>query len=152
MSSTADRVKSLIEDHKGRSHYERDHWLLCEESAKEIRSAIYDPNGNSMTYGDVAALVNELQDENHELRGELENAQQSSEPEITMEMALIRWSVVHQRWSELGSGHMPYLPAFLAGWCCRAIGTSEPSDVGQYRDSFRAGWKEAGEQIVIASR
>ncbi|MEM9369098.1 MAG: hypothetical protein AAGD07_24185 [Planctomycetota bacterium] len=75
-----------------------------------------------------------------------------TEPSLSLELALVRWSVVHQRWSELASGDTPYLPAFLAGWCLRAIGVSEPPNVEQYRHSFRAGWVEASEQIVIASR
>ena len=27
-----------------------------------------------------------------------------------------------------------------------------PEDVGQFRDSFRVGWREADDQITIASR
>ena len=71
--------------------------------------------------------------------------------ETGLDIALIRWSVVHLRRKEIG-GDIPYLPAFLAGWNCRAIGASEPLDVGQFRDSFRAGWNEADEHITIESR
>lgn len=72
--------------------------------------------------------------------------------DLTLELALVRWSVVHKKWDEFSSGNMPYLHAFLAGWCCRVIGTSEPEHVGQFRESFRAGWSEAEAQIQIAER
>jgi hypothetical protein len=70
---------------------------------------------------------------------------------LPLELALIRWSVVHRSWHEIG-GNCPLLSAFLAGWCCRTIGASMPVDIGQFRDSFRCGWKEADDQITIASR
>ena len=72
--------------------------------------------------------------------------------DLPIELALIRWSVVHQRWSDFSSGNMPCVKAFLAGWFCRTIEADEPLDKGQYRDSFRAGWVEASEQIVINNR
>lgn len=71
---------------------------------------------------------------------------------LPLDLALIRWSVVCQSWGELSSGHAPLLPAFLAGWCCRCIGADMPVNVGQFKDSFRAGWCEADDQIIIASR
>lgn len=71
---------------------------------------------------------------------------------LPFELALIRWSVTCKRWDELSAGHAPILTAFLAGWCCRCIGTSMPDNVGTFRDSFRIGWREADEQIEIASR
>ena len=69
----------------------------------------------------------------------------------SLDLAIIRYSVVCQRWAR-GCGGCPYLHAFLAGWFCRAIGATEPFDVGQFRDSFRAGWKESDEHQVIAER
>ena len=71
---------------------------------------------------------------------------------LPLDLALIRWSVVCQSWGELSSCHAPLLPAFLAGWCCRCIGADMPVNVGQFKDSFRAGWCEADDQIIIASR
>jgi hypothetical protein len=71
--------------------------------------------------------------------------------ELPIELALTRWSVVHLRWNEIG-GIIPSLTAFLAGWCSRCIGASEPQEIGMFRDSYRAGWKEASEQLVIAGR
>lgn len=70
---------------------------------------------------------------------------------LPLELAFIRWSVVHRGWHEIG-GDCPLLLAFLAGWSCRCIGASMPEDVGQFRDSFRVGWREADDQITIASR
>lgn len=70
---------------------------------------------------------------------------------LPLELAFIRWSVVHRQWHELAND-MPLISAFLAGWCCRCIGTSQPEDLGTFRDSFRVGWREADDQITIASR
>lgn len=70
---------------------------------------------------------------------------------LPLELAFIRWSVVHRGWHEIG-GDCPLLLAFLAGWSCRCIGASQPADLGTFRDSFRVGWREADEQITIASR
>ena len=68
----------------------------------------------------------------------------------TLDFALIRFAVVAVKWERLGQ--FPYLPSFLAGWFCRAIGASEPENVGVFRDSFRAGWTESDQQQVIAAR
>jgi hypothetical protein len=70
---------------------------------------------------------------------------------LPIELALIRWSVVHRRWHETAND-MPLLQAFLAGWCCRCIGATQPEDVGTFRASFFAGWREADDQLAIASR
>lgn len=70
---------------------------------------------------------------------------------LPLELALVRWSVVHRRWHELASD-CPLLGAFLAGWYCRCIGATEPQNVGVFRDSFRTGWREADDQIEIAAR
>lgn len=69
----------------------------------------------------------------------------------TLDFAIIRYAVVAARWKDL-SCDFPYLPSFLAGWFCRAIKASEPTDLGVFRDSFRAGWKESDAQQVIAER
>ena len=61
-------LNRLIDGHAQRSHYERTHWVHCADSSNEIRSVIYDPNGNALTHGELCALINELQDENEELR------------------------------------------------------------------------------------
>ena len=71
---------------------------------------------------------------------------------LPLDLALIRWAVVCQSWAELASGSAPLLSAFLAGWCCRCIGASQPSDLGQFRDSFRVGWREAGQQVEMEAR
>lgn len=70
---------------------------------------------------------------------------------LPLELAFIRWSVVHRRWHETAND-MPLLQAFLAGWCCRCIGTTPPENVGIFRASFFAGWREADDQVTIASR
>lgn len=70
---------------------------------------------------------------------------------LPLELAFIRWSVVHRRWHETAND-MPLLQAFLAGWCCRCIGTTPPENVGTFRASFFAGWREADDQVTIASR
>lgn len=69
--------------------------------------------------------------------------------DLPLELALIRWAVVHRNWHEL-SGAMPVLTAFLAGWCSRCIGLEKPSVESVLVHSFRAGWNEADSQIVIA--
>ena len=73
---------------------------------------------------------------------------------LPLDLALIRWSVKCTALGELAAGAEPLLGAFLAGWYCRCIGASLPEDLGQFRDSFRAGWKEADDfiQIEINSR
>ena len=71
---------------------------------------------------------------------------------LTLDIALIRWSVVCASWGELSSGHAPNLQAFLAGWCCRVIGATTPICLGPMRDSFRVGWREADQQVQIADR
>ena len=71
---------------------------------------------------------------------------------LPLDLALTRWAVVCQSWGELAHGHAPLLSAFLAGWCCRCIGASQPDDLGQFRDSFRVGWREADQQVEIEAR
>lgn len=70
---------------------------------------------------------------------------------LSLELALIRWSVVHLRLSALKGGP-PELRGFLAGWFCREIGATEPEDVGMYRDSWRMGCRKADDQIAIIFR
>jgi len=68
-----------------------------------------------------------------------------------LELAIIRYAVVCERWQQLGQGHTPYLNAFLAGWLMRTI--VEPNDYsGPFKDSFRAGYDEADTQLEIQSR
>ena len=85
-------------------------------------------------------------------QGELAPAPCSAYP-LSLELALIRWSVVHRQWHELAND-MPCLTAFLAGWCNRVVGAKMPpaEDVGVFRDSWRVGWREADEQITISKR
>ena len=71
---------------------------------------------------------------------------------LTIDIALIRWSVVCGTWDDMSSGHAPNLQAFLAGWCCRVIGATMPICLGTMRDSFRVGWREADQQVEIAAR
>jgi hypothetical protein len=71
----------------------------------------------------------------------------------SLDMALVRWSVVCGSWRELG-GDFPDVGAFLAGWFLRVLGAEMPprEKLGRCPDSFRVGWREADTQIVIASR
>ena len=57
------------------------------------------------------------------------------------------------RWKDIG-GDTPMLGAFLAGWFLRDMSPrgTQPPDVASFRDSFRVGWREADDQIEIASR
>lgn len=68
---------------------------------------------------------------------------------LPLELALVRWSVVCQSWQSMSAGHSPLLTAFLAGWGCRCIGIEIPSQYHEFRDSFRAGWREADTEISI---
>ena len=70
---------------------------------------------------------------------------------LPLELAFVRWSVACRRWHELASD-MPLLQAFLAGWCCRCIGSTQPLYPGVFKGAFRAGWDEADQQITIARR
>lgn len=67
------RHDELVWNHRTRSHYERTHWVHCSESSGPVLSVIYAPNGNALTHGELCALINELQDENAELRARLTN-------------------------------------------------------------------------------
>lgn len=67
-SACSAAMRRLIDGHADRSHYERTHWVHCMESSENVKSVIYDPNGNALTNGELCALINELQDENEELR------------------------------------------------------------------------------------
>lgn len=71
----------------------------------------------------------------------------------TIDLALIRWSVVCRKWHDFSSGSAPNLGAFLAGWFLKDSGAQHmPEDLGLFVDSFRVGWREAEEQIEILSR
>lgn len=72
-------------------------------------------------------------------------------PVPSLDLAFIRWSVVHRQWHDLCGG-MPSLEGFLAGWFCRVCEAEPPVIVGRFRDSFQCGWKEAHDQIAILSR
>lgn len=92
----------LVVGHAGRSHYERTHWVHCAESSDDVRSVIYDPNGNAMTHAELCAVINELQDENAELqvykRAMESMASQILHPKITaMEMAAMQLSDTSSR-------------------------------------------------------
>lgn len=71
----------------------------------------------------------------------------------TLDLALIRWSVAHRQWHELAND-MPNLGAFLAGWFMRDMGAEMPEreKLGTFCDSFRKGWKECDDMIVILDR
>lgn len=69
--------------------------------------------------------------------------------EHSLDLALIRWSVVCRSWNELAAGNDPHLGAFLAGWFSRVIDAPYPKEMFGFRDSFRSGWKEADDQIAI---
>ena len=71
-------------------------------------------------------------------------------PDLTL--AIIRYSVVCQRWNVLSAGFNPSLESFLAGWFCRVIGSEKPNDCGRLKDSFNAGWDEADSAVVIYER
>lgn len=70
---------------------------------------------------------------------------------LPLELALIRWAVVCERWHHIANG-FPSLQGFLCGWFCRACGSKPPVEVTLYRDSFNVGWKQAHDQVVIESR
>ena len=69
----------------------------------------------------------------------------------TLELALIRWSVVHIKWNEIGSD-MPNIGSFLAGWFDRVCGAEEEPIVERFIDSHRCGWMQACEQMTIFCR
>ena len=69
-----------------------------------------------------------------------------------MELAIIRYAVVCQGWNDFSSGYTPHLPAFLAGWFMREIDPDSYLYVGQFKDSFRAGWSECDTMKAIQER
>lgn len=71
---------------------------------------------------------------------------------LTLDLALIRWAVECTAWGELAAAHQPDLGAFLAGWFLRCMGAAEPSTLGQFESSFRAGWAEADTMVAIHRR
>ncbi len=70
---------------------------------------------------------------------------------LSLEIALIRWSVVHRAWHELGND-MPLIGPFLAGFFSRTLGLPIPEITTPGRDAFRVGWREADDQVAIALR
>lgn len=70
----------------------------------------------------------------------------------TLDLALIRWSVVSTKWNDFSTGHSPNLGAFLAGWFTRDNDMPLPENCGNCYDSFRTGYKEADIQIEILNR
>jgi hypothetical protein len=83
----------------------------------------------------------------------MEQAQMSDKNhDLSLDLGLTRWSVMCQSWSELAAGHVPQLGPFLAGWFLRSMGAPMPTELGQAKDSFRVGWREADVQIEIQSR
>lgn len=71
----------------------------------------------------------------------------------TLDIALIRWSVVCEKWREL-SNDIPILGVFLAGWFWRDMGNAllDAQTIGQFKDSFRVGWRECDTQIQIKNK
>ena len=72
--------------------------------------------------------------------------------DLGMELAMRRYAVVAQFWATLASGNPPIPSAFLAGWYCCVIGMPMPHVRDEFRDSFRAGYREAEDTIAIAER
>lgn len=72
----------------------------------------------------------------------------------TLDIALIRWSVVCRQWDALSSNSAPILGAFLAGWYWRDMGNELPGreQLGTFVDSFRVGWHESDAMITIQQR
>lgn len=70
----------------------------------------------------------------------------------TLDLALIRWSVVCKEWGELSSGFYPNLGAFLSGWFWKDMGNELPKELGEFRDSFRKGYQESEFMLEILNR
>lgn len=70
---------------------------------------------------------------------------------LSLDLAMIRWSVRCRTWQEMSAGSQPELGPFLAGWFCRCsgIGLSIIEADHAFRDSFRIGWREAADCISI---
>lgn len=66
----------------------------------------------------------------------------ASRPALSLDLGLIRWSVVCRRWQESSWGHQPDLGAFLSGWFAFQIFGAKP-EADILRDSYSAGWHEA---------
>ena len=53
--------------------HEKTHYVQCEPSNMDVKSVIYDPNGNALTHAELCDLINVFQDDVLLLRGTLEN-------------------------------------------------------------------------------
>lgn len=71
---------------------------------------------------------------------------------LPLDLALIRWSVVCERWSKLSSRSAPTLGSFLGGFYSRCVGIPLPAHDHILRDSLATGWRQADEQTVIHAR
>lgn len=71
----------------------------------------------------------------------------------TLDLALIRWSVVCRQWHDFG-GDAPMIGPFLAGWFMRDMKADMPEQLslGTFRDSFRKGWGECDTQLAILAQ
>jgi hypothetical protein len=54
--------------------------VTCSESNENVKSMIYDPNGNAMTFGEIVLVINDQADELQRLRSQL--AMEKYDPEI----------------------------------------------------------------------
>lgn len=71
---------------------------------------------------------------------------------LTLDLAIIRYAVVCERWQKLSTGMVPVFGAFVCGWFGRDMGQSVDVGAGTFRDSWRAGWAEADSAKQIAMR
>ena len=101
---------------------------------------------------DPAEILNMIATDAVETAHKAKEALPSSAMVLPLDLAFIRWSVVCTSWGELSAGNAPLLTAFLAGWSCRCIGSSQPQALGIFRDSFRVGWREADTMIAIETQ
>jgi len=53
--------------------YEKTHYVDCADFTADVKSSMYDPNGNALTYGELRDLINTLQDDVQVLKDALRN-------------------------------------------------------------------------------
>lgn len=71
---------------------------------------------------------------------------------LPLDLAVIRYSVVCEKWGNLSNSAAPHFGAFLAGWYMRCVGLPPPMQYHISRESLRAGWAQANEQVAINVR
>ena len=70
----------------------------------------------------------------------------------TLAEALASWSGICAERANFAAGYTAVLGPFLAGWFSRDMGVAEPTTLGTFTSSWRAGWKACDSLKMIQAR